>query len=147
MNQFRNPPRSFNGERNENNKSFFNRLFSNQRFLAFLGLVLIILISFPLIRTYSEKKMVETEMAELKANIAKYEQETEKLQEMINYLGSKESLEAQARLNLNLKKPDEIVVVIDRGEDELPTEKGEKVIDERSNLRKWRDYFFQQSYK
>ncbi|MDI3496544.1 MAG: Septum formation initiator [Patescibacteria group bacterium] len=142
MNQFRNPPRSFNGERNENKRGFFSRLFSNQRFLAFLGLVLIILISFPLIRTYSQKKMVEEEMAELKADIAKYEQETAKLQEMITYLGSKESLEAQARLNLNLKKPNETVVVIDRGESELVVEKEKKEPDERSNLQKWWDYFF-----
>lgn len=142
MNRFKQAPRSFHGERHEKTGNFFSRLFKSQRFLAFIGLALLVFISFPLIRTYSQNKIIENEMATIKANISQYEKETAELQEMIEYLGSKESLEAQARLNLNLKKPNETVVVIEREESNFLEEKSTEDKDARSNLQKWRDYFF-----
>jgi cell division protein FtsB len=135
-------PRSFGVERNQKQGSFISRLFKSQRFLAFIGLVLLVLISFPLLKAYSQKRAIEEEMAQIQAEIDYYEQETADLQEMIEYLGSKESLEAQARLNLNLKKPGETVVAIERDEISLQEQQKKSLEENKSNLRKWREYFF-----
>lgn len=135
-------PRSFGVERNQKQDSFISRLFKNQRFLAFIGLVLLVLISFPVLKAYSQKRAIEEEMSQIQAEIDYYEQETADLQEMIEYLGSKESLEAQARLNLNLKKPGETVVAIERGELSFQEQQKKALEEEKSNLRKWREYFF-----
>src|SRR5680860_1624449 len=134
--------RSFDASKNENNVNFFARLMKNQRFLAFMGLVLLVLISFPVLKTYSQKRLIEEEMTQMKDNIAHYEMETEKLQEMIEYLGSEASLEKQARMNLNLKKPGETVVVIERDDMQNDKMEGDSQEVEVSNLKKWKDYFF-----
>jgi len=135
-------PRPFGATKNENNDNFFARLIKNQRFLAFIGLVLLVLIFFPLLKTYSQKRLIEDEMLQIKEDIARYEVETEQLQEMIEYLGSEASLEAQARMNLNLKKPGETVVVIERDDlQNIQIENRDKEV-EASNLKKWKDYFF-----
>jgi len=134
--------RPFGATKNENNDNFFARLIKNQRFLAFIGLVLLVLIFFPLLKTYSQKRLIEDEMSQIKEDIARYEVETEQLQEMIEYLGSEASLEAQARMNLNLKKPGETVVVIERDDmQNILIENRDKEV-EVSNLKKWKDYFF-----
>jgi cell division protein FtsB len=136
-------PRSFTADKAGNNHNFFYRLLRNQRFLAFIGLVFLILISFPLIKAYSQKRLIEEEMAQIQKDIDKYEQETIRLQEMIEYLGSEQSLEAQARLNLNLKKPEETVVVIERDIQKADSDySNKKEENKKSNLKKWRDYFF-----
>lgn len=135
-------PRSYGASQIEDEGNFFSRLLKNQRFLAFVGLVVLVLIVFPLLKTYSQKRLIEEEMAQIKADIARYEQETAQFQEMIEYLGSEQSLEAQARMNLNLKKPGETVVVIKR-EDEVESKKlNEKEEAQMSNLKKWKEYFF-----
>lgn len=134
-------PRSFVVDKSDRHENFLTRLMSDQRFLAFLGLALIILVAFPLFKTYSQKRAIEEEMAQIKAEIAQYEEETSSLQEMIEYLGSRESLEAQARLNLNLKKPGERVVAIERSNVSELVDDTNEVEDDFSNLKKWRDYF------
>ena len=137
-------PRSFSAGHPENRKRFFYRLVTSQRFLAIIGLSLLLIIAIPLAKTYSQKKLVEKELADLQAGIAQFEQENGELQEMIKYLESDQSLESQARLNLNLKKPEESVVVIERLKDTDSQLNGNKVInqDGRSNFKKWRQYFF-----
>lgn len=135
-------PHNYGASQTEDGENFFSRLFKNQRFLAFVGLVLLVLIAFPLLKTYSQKRLIEEEMAQIKADIARYEQETAQFQDMIEYLGSEQSLEAQARMNLNLKKPGETVVVIERESETLNDKTTQEESDQDSNLKKWKKYFF-----
>lgn len=137
-------PRSFSAGHSDNQKNFFYRLVTSQRFLAIIGLFLLLIIAIPLAKTYSQKKLVEKELSELQASIAQFEQENSELQEMIKYLESDQSLESQARLNLNLKKPDESVVVIERADDSVSQLEGSDAAnqDKRSNFKKWQEYFF-----
>ncbi len=136
-------PRSFSAGHSENKQRFFYRLVINQRFLAVIGLFLLLIIAIPLAKTYSQKKIVEQELADLQAGIIQFEQENSELQEMIKYLESDQSLESQARLNLNLKKPEESVVVIERLEDVENELSGNQDAgqDRRSNYKKWQEYF------
>ncbi len=122
--------------------SFLTSLFSNQRFLAIIGLVFLVLIIFPLARTYSQKRAVEKEITDVKKQISEFESTNKDLKDMIDYLNSDQSLEEEARLNLNLKKSGEQVVVINDVENKLITSSIVAPAKNKNNLAKWRDYFF-----
>lgn len=137
-------PRSFAVGQNLKEENFFYRLIVNQRFLAMIGLIILVLISLPLAKNYSQKKIIEQELAELQASIKQFESETIELQEMLKYLESEQSLESQARLNLNLKRPGETVVVIEKDENNRVSDRlaaSQEV--EKNNFQKWKEYFFQ----
>ena len=122
--------------------SFLTSLFSNQRFLAIIGLVFLVLIIFPLARTYTQKRAVEKEISDVKKQISEFESTNKDLKDMIDYLNSDQSLEEEARLNLNLKKSGEQVVVINDVENIATTTSLIAPVKNKSNLAKWRDYFF-----
>ena len=135
-------PRIINSEGAPKSNSFLNNLLSNQRFLAIIGLVFLVLIIFPLARVYSQKKMVEKEINVVKKQITDYESANQDLKEMITYLNSDQSLEEEARLNLNLKKSGEQVFVINDMTAQSSTTSLIAPADKKNNLAKWRDYFF-----
>jgi len=134
-------PRILNPDGLKKSNSFFTNLFANQRFLAIIGLIFLVLIIFPLARTYSQKKMIEKQISDEQKQISDFESANQDLKEMITYLNSDQSLEEEARLNLNLKKSGEQVVVINDGSGQASTT---SLIapSKKSNLAKWRDYFF-----
>ncbi len=122
--------------------NFFYRLFSSQRFLAIVGLVFLLLIVFPLAKTYTQKRLVEKEIEDVKKEISDFESTNTELKDMITYLKSDQSLEEQARLNLNLKKPDEKVIVIEAAKNTSSTNEINKTTVSESNFTKWWRYFF-----
>ncbi len=122
--------------------NFFYRLVSSQRFLAIIGLAFLVVIILPLARTYSQKKLVEKEIEDIKNQISLYEQQNQELGELLAYLQSDQSLEEQARQNLNLKKPGEMVVVIENKKNLLDAAEADKQANQASNLEKWWSYFF-----
>ena len=121
---------------------FFYRFFSSQRFLAMVGLVFILLIIFPLAKVYTQKRIVEKEINEVKEEIAVFEKTNQDLRQMIDYLQSDQSLEEQARLNLNMKKPGEQVVVIENLPIATTADEINKNTTSESNFKKWWNYFF-----
>ncbi len=122
--------------------NFFYRLFSSQRFLAIVGLVFLLLIIFPLARTYTQRRLVENEINGVKKEISDFESTNQELKDMITYLESDQSLEEQARLNLNLKKPGEKVIVIEPTKNASTTDDLNKTTTLESNFLKWWHYFF-----
>ena len=122
--------------------NFFYRLFSSQRFLAIIGLVFLLLIIFPLAKTYTQKKLVENEIDGVKKEISNYESTNADLKDMVTYLQSDQSLEAQARLNLNLKKPGEKVIVIEDQKISTSSDDMNNATQDESNFIKWWHYFF-----
>ena len=134
-------PRPISGVKPRQNRGFFHRLVSSQRFLAIIGLAFLLVVAIPLVKTYNQRQQVAKEIAEIQKEIDNYENQNEDLKELISYLQSDQSLESQARLNLNLKKPGEQVIVI---EDKRPTATaalGDKD-GPGSNLARWWQYFF-----
>lgn len=121
--------------------NFFYRLVTSQRFLAIIGLAFLLVIIIPLAKTYSQRRLVEQEIEDIKKEISDFETQNQELREMAIYLQTDQSLEEQARLNLNLKKPGEEVIVV---EEKATTTAAAQVIetDRRSNYRKWWNYFF-----
>ena len=101
-------------DRRQSNQPFWQRFLMSQRFLAIVFLVMIVAISFPLIRSVSQRKMIEQEITDMKKDNETYRNKSQELKEMIDYLQSDISLEEQARLNLGLKRPNEDVIVVNR---------------------------------
>jgi|GEM_PF-318708 len=134
-------PRILNSGEKPKKHSFFGDLFLNQRFLAIIGLTFLVLIIFPLARTYSQKRIIEKEISDQQKQITDFENANKEMTDMIAYLNSDQSLEEEARLNLNLKKSGEQVVVINDNSSAASTS---SLIapSKKSNLAKWRDYFF-----
>ncbi len=135
-------PHVFNAGHNSQQHNFFYRLFSSQRFLAVVGMILLFLIALPLAKTYSQKRLIEQEIKGVENDIGQFEKDNQELRDMIEYLKSDQSLESQARLNLNLKKPGETVVVIEDKTDIKNQEVIPNNTSEKSNFKKWFDYFF-----
>lgn len=129
-------------DRRQISKPFWQRFLMSQRFLAIVFLLIIIAISFPLVRSISQRKMVEREIAEMKKDNEAYRNKSEELKEMIEYLQSDISLEEQARLNLGLKKPNEDVIVVNL-QKATETAASIKTEDSRAaNWLRWFNYFF-----
>ncbi len=122
--------------------NFWYRFFSSQRFLAIIGLVFLVVIIFPLARTYSQRRLVENEIDGVKKQIADYENQNQQLKELASYLQSEQSLEEQARLNLNMKKPGEAVVVIEEAKNSAVQSNTASTTDSSGNLAKWWRYYF-----
>ncbi|MFA5886733.1 MAG: septum formation initiator family protein [Patescibacteria group bacterium] len=121
---------------------FFYRLVSSQRFLAMIGLIFLVAIMFPLARTYSQRLLVEKEIKDVEQQISESEKKNQELRDLVLYLQSEQSLEEQARLNLNLKKPGEAVIVIDNKKNQASDLNDSATNDISSNLLKWWRYFF-----
>ena len=126
--------------------SFINKIIYNQKFLAFLGLVIVILISFPLARTVSQRYKIDQEIESLGLEISELENNNQDLSKLISYLESDQFVEEQARLNLGLKKKGEDVLVI-KDPAELNKVSGVSDADnlnskDLSNPQKWFNYFF-----
>jgi cell division protein FtsB len=122
--------------------NFFYRLVSSQYFLAIIGLIFLVVIIFPLARAYSQRRLVEKEIADVKAQISDFENENQQLKDLIAYLQSDQSLEEQARLNLNLKKPGEQVIIVKESPDNVRAVATDSTAEAENNLSKWWRYFF-----
>lgn len=129
-------------DRRQSNQPFWHRFLMSQRFLAIIFLLIIIAICFPLVRSTNQRKMIEQEIADMKKDNESYRNKSQDLKEMIDYLQSDASLEEQARLNLGLKKSDEVVVVVNNLKNIEVS--GSAVLEESriTNWRRWLHYFF-----
>jgi len=121
---------------------FWYRLISSQRFIAIIGLGFLVLIIFPLAKTYSQRRMVEKEITDVQNQIVDFEKQNQQLKDLIVYLQSDQSLEEQARLNLNLKKPGEGVIMVEDKKINTDDAAAPAASSTGSNLSKWWNYFF-----
>lgn len=120
----------------------FYRFILSQRFLALIGLIFLLAVIFPLLKTHNQKRLVEQEIADLQTQINQFENQSQQLSELLDYLKSEQSLEDQARLSLNMKKPGEAVVVIEN-KNIVPAVKIASNSDlTEGNFWKWWRYFF-----
>lgn len=137
-------------------KNSFKKIFFNQKFLALVGLIVIILISFPFAKNAVKRYKINQEINGLKKEIADLQNKGVDLKNFVSSLESDQFVEEYARLNLNLKKPGEEKTVIktdilgldlasSSGGDsifDIPGRGKEEPIPEPSNPKKWLNYFF-----
>lgn len=118
------------------------KLLESKYFIGFL-IIILILIIIALGREGYRYFGINQEIKNLEQKIEKLKQENEELEGMEKYFESKEFLEKQARLKLNLAKPGEGVIIIKTPEDlKQETEQKQVIAKEISNIQKWWDYFF-----
>ena len=123
-------------------------------FLLLLGFIWLVV---NVVNVYYRKYKINKEIEDLKAQIASTQKSNQQISEMIDYLGSKDYLEKEARGKLNMKKPGEEVVIIEPPKQQttsvqevLPgkneTGKNDNLAQEppksESNLAKWWKFFF-----
>ena len=88
------------------------RFLFNRKILFLLGLVVIVLISFPIAKNWSQRYQIDEEIEELKGEIELIEEKNTELRKLLSYLESDQFVEEQARLNFGLKKEGEEVAVV-----------------------------------
>jgi len=123
-------------------------------FFLLLGFIWLVL---NVVNVYYRKYKINKEIENLKAQIASAEKSNQQISEMIDYLGSKDFLEKEAREKLNMKKPGEEVVIIEPLKQQATSsseiapgnnkmEKKDNLAQEppesESNLAKWWKFFF-----
>lgn len=128
------------------NKNLISKILYSQKFLALIGLILIVLISFPLAKSVSKRYQIDKEIKDLDKEISDVEAKNRDLKQLINYLESDQFVEEKARLNLGLKKQGENVVVIKEtalaNASSTLAENKEGFLKNFSNTKKWWNYFF-----
>ncbi len=128
-------------------KNFILRLLYSQKFLAVLGLAIMVLISFPLVRIINQRYKIDKEVKDLETEISELEAKNKDFKELISYLESDQFVEEQARLSLGLKKEGEEVVGIEEpataGDDLSAATDTERNLEGRANPVKWWYYFFE----
>ena len=129
--------------KNYKKDSFINKFAKSQIFFTLIALTLLVMMLIPVYKNWQERKAIDQEISEIQKEIEQYENSNQELRQMLNYLESEESLEAQARLNLGLKKPGEEVVVIKKDiEDKEGVNKINNKKEDLSNSQLWFRYFF-----
>jgi len=133
---------------NRGKKSNFKKIFFNQKFLSLVGLIVIILISFPFAKNAIKQYRINQEISGYGKEIAGLQDRSAYLKKMISYAESEQSVEDYARQNLNLKKAGEEKVVIEDVDNGLnsASSSGSGLLEEGSreglsNPRKWLNYF------
>jgi len=121
------------------------------RWFIFLSLLAFIWLGLVLTKTVYKKYQLNQEIESLKVEIAKMDKKEQELTKLIDYLGSQDYLEKEAREKLNLKKEGESVLMV--SETELAKElsdssnqesvvSNEEKIARENNLIKWWKFFF-----
>lgn len=142
MKKTRISPRDFSGRSRSRSRNHWSSLFSSQRFIAIVLLVFLVIIILPLIRTYRQHKAVQEEIRVVQNKINSYQAQDEKFQQLLIYLKSDQYSIDQARLNLNMKKPGEGVVVVDNQQNMVTSTSAATSSSANGNLIKWWRYFF-----
>jgi len=121
------------------------------RWFIFLSLLAFIWLGLVLTRTIYKKYQLNQEIESLKIEIAKMDKKEQDLTKLIDYLGSQDSLEKEAREKLNLKKEGESVLMVPETElakelsdssNQKSTVSSEEKLTAENNLIKWWKFFF-----
>jgi len=125
-------------------KNLVLKILYDQRFLALVGLAIIILISFPLAKNISRRYKLNKEIQGLGKEISDLETRNKDLKQLISYLESDQFVEEKARLDLGLKKEGESVVVIQENPADASKASNEENAKKENltNFDKWWNYFF-----
>jgi cell division protein FtsL len=139
---------------NRRKNNYFEKIFFNQKSLAFLGLIVIILISFPFAKNTLKQYRVNKEISELKQEISDLQNKNNGLKDLVSYWGSDQFAEEQARSSLDLIKPGEkkIVIIPATGDTLASTSSSTTMFNitgyekakpevKQSNPKKWLNYF------
>lgn len=127
-------------------EKFAKRFFASKVFLFFsLAIFGFLLFSFG--EKIIASRQIDKEIKAVEENIARLESQSREFSKLLNYLGTNEFVEQEARLKFNLRKPGESVAILP--EIEIQNEKennlkgdGTNTGVQMNNPKKWWKYFF-----
>ncbi|MDP3970303.1 MAG: septum formation initiator family protein [bacterium] len=124
-------------------KSSKNALFQSKAFTVFamFGIIVIVIsLTKEVIRKVEISKQIET----LEQEVAELEQHNVELGDLMQYFNSSSFQEKEARKKLGLLNEGETVVMIPGEENygDISNSDDQEVIQDVSNMRKWKKYFF-----
>jgi len=130
---------------NRPRQSFLTKLLDSKFFLV-ASLAILILVSFALFKIVYQRIQIKKEVNSLEEKIQTLEKNNLDLAHLIDYLNTDSFKEESARKELDLKKPEEKVVVITK-KDKPPKEENIENPENNksliSNPQKWWQYFFE----
>lgn len=94
------------------NKLSVKNILFNQRSLAIFGLIIIVVIGFPLVRSANQRYRINKEISDLENEVKTVTNKNNELSHVLDYIDSDQFAEEQARLNFGLKKNNEEVAII-----------------------------------
>lgn len=110
-----------------------------------IGCAVVVLVIVATVRESQRRRSIQREIRSIEDEIARIEQQRERLTDLVEHAGSPEFLEREARLRLGLQRPGETVLIVpdaatgSGAAGEGSPEPGEAP---PSNLRKWWQYIF-----
>jgi cell division protein FtsB len=96
-------------------------------------------VSFITVELYMQKREVDSEISRLQGQADSLNQDNQQLSELIQYLGTPEYQEKEAREKLNLKREGEQVVVLPESDEGLVAGANAS---QQTNPERWFNYFF-----
>ncbi len=109
------------------------------KFFLLAALAALLAVGYGVTKSAIRRAEIEREVAALRSEIAEHQSKSEQLSQLIDYLGTEEYKEREARLQFGLQKPGETVVIIPNEGEE--TKEGAGAGDNKTNWQRWLDYF------
>lgn len=110
-----------------------------------VGCAVVVLVIVATVRESQRRRSIQREIRSIEDEIARIEQQRERLTDLVEHAGSSEFLEREARLRLGLQRPGETVLIVpDAATGSETAGEGSPEPGEAppSNLRKWWQYIF-----
>jgi cell division protein FtsB len=127
--------------RREKSQSWVKKFFTSRYFLlVFSGILLIILVGY--VRAYYQDYKIKQEIKQLEAEVKTLETKKIESLEILQYVTSEDFVEEKARTELNLRKPGENMVIINREENAFESDSTDLESSQHlNNPTKWWYYF------
>lgn len=125
------------------------RFIYSPKLFALLGVIILVAISVPLARSLKQKSKVEKEVNNIKEEIRQFRSKNKDLDKLVEYLKSDQFIEEKARVNFDMKKKGEKVVVVKEegkvagASTSSEDKRGDTTSKNSSNPQKWLSYFFE----
>jgi len=123
------------------------RIIYNPKMLTIFGLIIILLISYPIAKNISKHYEISQEVKELEKEISQLKDKNSNLKSVLDYMGTDQFVQEQARLNLNYN----VVVIKDKNETDTANSISDNNVDNQNEISynkiignplKWWHYFF-----
>ncbi|MDP3770795.1 MAG: septum formation initiator family protein [bacterium] len=109
-----------------------------------VGCAIVVLVVVAIVRETQRRRSIRQEIRAIEDEIARIEQQRERLTDLVEHAASPEFLEREARLRLGLQRPGETVLIVpESAAGSAATGEASPAPEEpSSNLRKWWRYIF-----
>ena len=120
--------------------------FFQSKFVTLIAIVVIFFLVFSITKLWPQKTVIEIRLQNLGVKIGEMEKSNSDLRSLLSYFKSRSYLEREAKLKLNVRRPDENVVFVYQDEKKnqvIQEEKKGLGLEGLTNFEKWLKYLFE----